>query len=278
MAYSKCQQADHEIEDVIESATANKGPKLSTIMKSSPFGFWLVQGLIFMFSASVLLLGLFSRRSCLAICETHADVAWSPVIDFVKPRMTKFNETYFFETKFPSPFYGSPSPAVDDVWRTYTMHPMLDGRNGTLAVPRATVEKLGRSHEPGWMDSMVKLVHGGEERYMATLDIYHHVHCLNMLREVAHPNYYTNKDPTQMEGHLDHCIETVREALMCNAGTGVAMFHWIKGDDQPWPDYNTLHQCRDPEMVLEWSLQNAVPVQGSFTKPEGALELPLPLY
>jgi hypothetical protein len=48
---------------------------------------------------------------------------------------------------------------------------------------------------------------------------------------------------------------------MCNGGTGIAMFHWIEGQEEPYPDYNTFHQCRDPERVLDWALENAVPIR-----------------
>ena len=62
---------------------------------------------------------------------------------------------------------------------------MLDGRQGRLAVTSDVVERLEKASDPGWLDSLVTLNHGGEERYMATLDIFHEVHCLVSPRYVS---------------------------------------------------------------------------------------------
>lgn len=55
---------------------------------------------------------------------------------------------------------------------------MLDGRQGRLAVTKGVVERLPKASDPGWLESLVALDHEGEERYMASIDIFHEVHCL----------------------------------------------------------------------------------------------------
>jgi len=56
------------------------------------------------------------------------------------------------------------------------------------------------------------------------------------------------------------------------------MFHWIEGLDTPYPDYNTYHRCRDPDSVLDWALENAVPVSQPLNKPPEAFAMAGPPY
>ncbi|KAG6004545.1 hypothetical protein E4U43_000717 [Claviceps pusilla] len=155
---------------------------------------------------------------------------------------------------------------------------MLDGRNGTLGVTRSVAERLAKRYGQAWLDSTVRLRHQGQERFMAQLELNHQIHCLHELRMATHFDYYHDKDPRQMHGHLDHCIETIREALMCNSGTGIVLFHWIAGDDKPYPDYNTYHQCRDPFEVLNWAVDRSVPIVAPLTKPANQPALQTPPY
>ena len=55
---------------------------------------------------------------------------------------------------------------------------MIDGTQGTLAVPKETILQMEKASDREWLDSVVKLKHNGEERYMASLEIFHQVHCL----------------------------------------------------------------------------------------------------
>lgn len=60
----------------------------------------------------------------------------------------------------------------------------------------------------------------------------------------------------------DHCIETIRINLMCQGDIGVFTFReypdlvdsGIEGD---WPDFETLHVCRNFEDLRTWTNENA---------------------
>lgn len=93
-----------------------------------------------------------------------------------------------------------------------------------------------------------------------------------MLRKTIYPEIFA-QDSRAQRSHLEHCIETLRQALMCNSGTGLVTFHWVKGSEEPYPDYDTYHQCRDPELVLDWALRNAVPASMPFGRPADVFEL-----
>lgn len=71
----------------------------------------------------------------------------------------------------------------------------------------------------------------------------------------------------------DHCIEAIRQSLMCNSGTGLVMFHWVNNVSTPYPDFNTWHQCRNADLILEWAVENAVPVTKPIERKQGAIEM-----
>lgn len=56
----------------------------------------------------------------------------------------------------------------------------------------------------------------------------------------------------------DHCVEMIRQNIMCAADTGLITYDWVRGWSLPYPDFNTVHQCRDYEKVLDWAYSNAV--------------------
>jgi hypothetical protein len=55
---------------------------------------------------------------------------------------------------------------------------MLNGQNGTIAVSEETVNNIAQSYSPEWKESIVRLSHAGETRYMGQIAMSHHLHCL----------------------------------------------------------------------------------------------------
>ncbi|KIW86207.1 hypothetical protein Z517_01602 [Fonsecaea pedrosoi CBS 271.37] len=234
--------------------------------------FWLLHGCLLLLSSMLAVVGI----SSLVISEPRRapEVMWSPILDAVSVQKTRFNETFMYPTKFASKF--SNGLASEDEWRRWTANPMLDGRDGTIAVSAEVVERIAPMYTSQWKDSLIQLSHGGETRYMGQIAMFHHLHCLNILRHAVHPELY---GAAPGGGHLDHCIESLREVLMCNpGGTEVILFHWMEDSEKPYPDYNTFHQCRDPGAVLDWALEHAVKIRGPLTKPSGVFAMQDPPY
>jgi len=53
--------------------------------------------------------------------------------------------------------------------------------------------------------------------------------------------------------HVDHCLETLRLTLMCNADVTPSLV--IKNEDKPEgseADFNTFHKCRNFDAIMEW--------------------------
>ena len=55
---------------------------------------------------------------------------------------------------------------------------------------------------------------------------------------------------------LDHCIELLRQNLMCAADTGVVTAAWVAGYKYAYPDFNTVHQCRNFDKIRQWNLDH----------------------
>jgi len=65
---------------------------------------------------------------------------------------------------------------------------------------------------------------------------------------------------------------------MCDADVGLIPMYWVKHHDHPWPDFNTVHQCRNFDDVLQWAIENQVDMPQGIkvvrTKDVVDLELP----
>lgn len=72
----------------------------------------------------------------------------------------------------------------------------------------------------------------------------------------------------------DHCVEILRQVLMCNSDPQLITFHWVDGWPGPVPDFNTQHMCRDPEAMLAWAKQRDAQLEHPLPKPDGVRALP----
>lgn len=51
-----------------------------------------------------------------------------------------------------------------------------------------------------------------------------------------------------------HCLDTVRQALMCHIDTGVLGQVWIDPEEPTaFPDFRTKHTCKNYEDIREWA-------------------------
>ena len=59
--------------------------------------------------------------------------------------------------------------------------------------------------------------------------------------------------PEIEEAHLEHCVDVIRQRLMCTADASVVTFRWVKGLSTPYPNFHTGHMCRNYEGLLDWA-------------------------
>ncbi|KAG1856641.1 hypothetical protein DFJ58DRAFT_784249 [Suillus subalutaceus] len=197
----------------------------------------------------------------------HDDIPiYSPASSAVDSTVVKFNGTL----DFPSIYRGSPSPEIDAAWNRIA--------HG-LVPTRMSLEDILKAGE---VDSPSKVRYPAEfgGGFMVTVEAYHQLHCLNLLRKASWPEYYVPTDPPEVvRMHFDHCIEMIRQNIMCNADVTMITWDWVQEHKIPYPNFNTRHQCRNYEKILDWAVKHAVHIpESAVTRLEDTVDIPLPFH
>ncbi|KAF2197595.1 hypothetical protein GQ43DRAFT_424245 [Delitschia confertaspora ATCC 74209] len=151
----------------------------------------------------------------------------------------KFEKKFFnAELNDTNPYKGPPSPEQDAAWRDL-LAPTA------IRASEETMERINRTS--------IRLKDGSG--YFVTLDVYHQLHCLKYLRHYVHPEYYTINEPNIAE-HVDHCLDTLRQYIMCNADVALNTYTWRSNYEKPWPVFTTEHECVDWEALHSWALDH----------------------
>jgi hypothetical protein len=56
---------------------------------------------------------------------------------------------------------------------------------------------------------------------------------------------------------LEHCIDNIRQVIMCYGDTSTIPWVWSERHDRPAPDAHTTHVCRNFESLQNWAIQRA---------------------
>ncbi|KZT69728.1 hypothetical protein DAEQUDRAFT_726394 [Daedalea quercina L-15889] len=242
-------------------------PNLSQRCYSSKrnfYDYWPILAGATFFSASLVLFYL-SLHNPDVQCTRRLST-YSPAIEAVEYHDVMFNGSLHHTSEF----RGTPSPEVDAAWdRISNLKP--------LSIFEDDLTKIGRNSRP----SMVKYHEAFSGGYVATIEIAHHMHCLNMLRKRTYWDYYAplddsyQRNPDFYRVHLDHCIELLRQSLMCTADVGLITFDWVAEHRNPWPNFSTQHRCRNFDKLVEWNEAHSVSINAdNLTRTDDAVDLP----
>jgi hypothetical protein len=58
--------------------------------------------------------------------------------------------------------------------------------------------------------------------------------------------------------NVDHCIEMLRQRLMCTSDVNIITYDWVQGWDLAYPNFNTAHQCRNFDKIMSWNDAHSV--------------------
>ena len=75
---------------------------------------------------------------------------------------------------------------------------------------------------------------------------------------------------TQILISTAHCLDILRQQLMCSVDVGVLGQVWVHPDHpEPFVDFNTEHKCRNFDEIRAWAQQNQLPetVPSDFLQP-----------
>ncbi|KAK1994570.1 hypothetical protein LX36DRAFT_693070 [Colletotrichum falcatum] len=91
--------------------------------------------------------------------------------------------------------------------------------------------------------------------WVTGLDVFHQLHCLDSLRRASYPEAYKHGGSSHTwHLHLDHCIDYLRQAIMCHGDTSPMHFKWYSSAQRYGPDFASTRFCRRKfDDIVEWS-------------------------
>jgi hypothetical protein len=97
-------------------------------------------------------------------------------------------------------------------------------------------------------------------QYLASLEVFHQLHCLDLLRKVTFREYYYEEGSftDDHQKHLEHCIEELRQSLMCHGDMSLLTYNWVEGESLPHANFNTIHTCKNWDKIMDWVMDRDV--------------------
>ncbi|CAH0039581.1 unnamed protein product [Clonostachys rhizophaga] len=181
-------------------------------------------------------------------CASHT-TSWSPLLrdTAITYRTHTFDGSFMDENIYRQ----QGSPEVDAAWEALG----VDSRAGIIS----REDGLASGLDSSFVQRADK--YGGG--FLVNVEGMHHLHCLNLLRKSLYFNYdhykllgqhaFKNEEPI-LRRHVTHCLDTIRQVLMCNVDTGVLGQVWANPNNPTaFPDFNTKHVCKNYESVRKWA-------------------------
>ncbi|KAJ8064631.1 hypothetical protein OCU04_006957 [Sclerotinia nivalis] len=117
-------------------------------------------------------------------------------------------------------YAGAPSTDLDNAWQD-----LLSGIN--IRVSQAELERTNQTS--------VQLQNSQDR--LAWLEAFHQLHCVKFVRQAIYSNHYfpdvSGDERTHWLLHADHCVELLRQAVMCHADTSLMTFEWTSENEKP---------------------------------------------
>ncbi|KXL47457.1 hypothetical protein M433DRAFT_77003, partial [Acidomyces richmondensis BFW] len=163
-------------------------------------------------------------------------------------------------------YKGKPSPLLDGAWDNVT-------HLKYIPLSEEEVRRLGK--DPRNTVQFPPDFRIEDKPYAGFLEVFHQLHCLNTIRQYLDIDHYKVHFPgTELENraHVDHCIDILRQVLMCQADISVVTMNWVTFMEHPTPDFSTNHICRDFQRIQRWNDDHALP-WAPFRKTSESVEL-----
>ncbi|KAI0013866.1 hypothetical protein F4779DRAFT_624984 [Xylariaceae sp. FL0662B] len=174
----------------------------------------------------------------------YQGLPFSPAVEALEYQDTIFTLEDKIQEK--SRFSGRPSANLDKAW-----HDLLNAEN--IRLEPEVMRHYGREE--------IGVIIPDGNGFIGTLNVYHELHCLKRIHQFMYPEYYF-KDftPRQHELnrlHNEHCIDFLRQSVMCHGDIGLITYEWH--DDSLIPVANaTSHQCVNWQKLDQWTKDRTV--------------------
>lgn len=206
---------------------------------------------------------------------------YSPVFNrFEIPSITTTTNGTFWDTDPPSVWRIRAGPEADAAWKSIDSDGVWP-----IIITADEVRRIGK--DPRTVAKAPPFLGYGDEAYVAGVDVFHHIHCLNFIRrELSYKHYWEEKEgpwpgSEVHVSHVDHCMNVLRQVLECSGSVDMVTFNWVEGKKFPQPDFNNNKVCRDFGKLREWTMENMVTphmfeIWGEHGPPEDVVMVPNP--
>ncbi|CAJ2504617.1 Uu.00g120110.m01.CDS01 [Anthostomella pinea] len=228
-----------------ERIRCGKGRQMAKCWKSPLQLPWYLHGLLLLVYSSVYLLLVLSKLqpSCLE---------QSRPANLTRPLPSR-EGLQWGERKFPTnivdnPFTGAPRPELDEAWHRLLL-------NDNIRVPKSYLDE----------QNLTSVYTKDGLEGIASLSAYHSLHCLKKVKKMLFKEYYYHEKSDEAMAreakHVDHCVEYIRESLMCQPDLSMVTFRWINNTAQhedksafyPTNFDVSLHTCADWQALDTWA-------------------------
>ncbi|KAH8796881.1 hypothetical protein DL96DRAFT_1643436 [Flagelloscypha sp. PMI_526] len=229
--YVKLRQHNPDIEDQEESllSVPNEWLKWRRLAICS-----IVLNLILI--TGILTSGFGSRWSAGSRFDSQCPTIYSPANEAIEYRTITFH-TSFWDND-PSEYQGPPGPKTDSLW---------DDLYGF------GISSLTKEEAAPMMNRTDRLLVAGEPQYVTELAVFHQLHCLNTIRMAFAPEHYPDRADFLHPDHISHCIDSIRQALQCNADVTPLPWQWVPEVSEYRGRLGIPHVCRDFDKIREWA-------------------------
>lgn len=147
--------------------------------------------------------------------------------------------------------------------------------DGMISVSKDDIKKV---QHPDWSAQFPPEAGGG---YIAATIGSHQLHCLHYIWQDHYIDYLAKTQdkkqrvPELYERHYEHCVDYIRQSLMCQFDTGIIPYNWVLDHQNPTPNANTHHKCVDWDALQIWLKDRKVDVPEGFQwyQPKDAVSL-----
>ncbi|TLS21276.1 uncharacterized protein PpBr36_10619 [Pyricularia pennisetigena] len=219
---------------------------------------------------------------------------YSPLLDLVEYEQRNWTDPMAGSD---SGYVGRPTKEMEKKWDAISQGKLQFSFLSMVAIPYEKLSLLDRveygdGHHHG--SRFITVPPGNPHPsspggYVGIVEVFHHLHCLNILRQYIWIDTYApppgeagtrgeddqddERPPLpkwmhhEARKHTDHCVDVLRQALTCNADVTPYLIYKGEGNggDEFWPegsreDFESMHKCRKLEPLLEYFQDNGLKI------------------
>ncbi|KAK4166853.1 hypothetical protein QBC43DRAFT_349569 [Cladorrhinum sp. PSN259] len=203
------------------------------------------------FLVNIVLLALASTRFARIVDPQHASTALRDVIRYESKRFVFLHPEY--------KYVGPPRPELEKAWDDLAEYE-------NIAV---SPKELGQFDFPEG-ETLTTLPDSGDA--YVTVAAYHAVHCVGRIQRQAlyRDHYYqnmTDQENDLLRQHTEHCLDYLRQYVMCNADTTLITMHWLEKHRKPAARDLGEHKCVVWDDIDQWMAKHSFdPLQPGVLK------------